>query len=313
MIEVVFNDSEKGSMRYGQHFSGEAGGATSILITKSDGTQPTQEEYDAALAEAERRHRLELQHGKPLGGNPEDVIALSFALDIGDLAGPVDGTSRRGLIAQMFRADPWNELQDMEDSIHRYWDGCLSDLNRLMAGARAGEPVRIWYSDAPYSMCGFYDTIARLEGCGCRISAVKLPGYTVPAGGQEAKPVTSWGEISPGELAYYLPLEFEIPGPVQKAAVGEWNKLKQENAPLRVVLNGTLHSAEMNFYDGFIRKEIPDGTFRVGQLIGLVLGRNRLGIGDWLLAQRIKSMIESGELTVTGKNPAFYGTSLKIA
>lgn len=61
MVEVVFSDSEKGAMRYGQHLADDAGGAVSALITKSDGTQPTPEEYTAALAEAERKRKQELR------------------------------------------------------------------------------------------------------------------------------------------------------------------------------------------------------------------------------------------------------------
>lgn len=80
---------------------------------------------------------------------------------------------------------------------------------------------------------------------------------------------------------------------------------------MRVVLNGKLHSVKMDFYDPFIRKEIPDGPFKAAQLIGLVLGRNQLGIGDWLIAQRIRRMVESHELIAVQKDPAFYGTTLK--
>jgi Protein of unknown function. len=210
----------------------------------------------------------------------------------------------------MLGADPWDELPDMEDSINRCWDGCVSDLDKLMARAKDGEPVRIWYSNAPYSLCGFYDTVDQLKSCECRISAVRLPGC-MQLGEQGAKSAVSWGDIRPGEFAHYLPLECEIPDSVQQSVIMEWETLKRENAPLRVVLNGKLHSVEIDFYDRFIRKEIPDGTFKVAQLIGLVLGRNQLGIGDWIIAQRIKNMVESGELTVIQKDSAFYGTTLK--
>lgn len=310
MVEVVFSDSEKGSMRCGQRFRSNIGGAAAIGIIRSDGKHPTQEEYDAALAEAKRRQEQDLRYGKPLGGQPEDVVGLSFALDIGDIASPVTDASRRELIDRMLGADPFGELQDMEDSINRYWDGCVSDLHKLISRAKNGEPIRIWYSNAPYSMCGFYDTVDHLKNCECPISAVELP-RCMPLGKRGVKSAVSWGEITPGEFAHYLPLEFEIPDSVQKAMIMEWATLKQENESLRVVLNGKLHSVEIDFYDRFIRKEIPDGTFKVAQLIGLVLGRNQLGIGDWLIAQRIRKMIESGELTVIQKNSAFYGTTLK--
>jgi hypothetical protein len=310
VVEVVFNDSEKGAMRCGQHFSG-GGGAASVAILRTDGEQPAQEEYDAAMAEAKRRYELEMRNGKPLGGKLEDVIALSFALDIGDIASSVTDASRRDLIARMSGADPWDELRGLSDGIDRHWDGCVSDLNKLTSRAKAGEPVRIWYSDAPYSMCGFCDAVYQLKNVECRISAVKLPSH-LPIGEQGVKSALSWGEVGPGEFAYYLPLESEIPESVRGAVIAGWEKLKRENSPLRVMLNGKLHSAQEDFYDGFIRKEIPGGTFKAAQLIGLVLGRNGLGIGDWLIARRIQNMIESGELTVVQKNSAFYGTTLKM-
>lgn len=310
MIEVVFSDSEKGSMRCGQRFTSSIGAATAIGIICSDGKPPLQEEYEAALAQAKFRQEQELRDGKPLGGQPQDVIGLSFVLDIGDISLPVTDASRRALIARMLGSNPWDELQDMEDSVSRYWDSCVSDLNKLMSRAKSGEPVRIWYSDAPYSTCGFYDTVDHLKNCECRISAVKLPAY-MPLGERGAKSAVSWGEISPGEFAHYLPLEFEIPDSVKKAVIMEWERLKEEKAPLRVVLNGKLHSVKMDFYDPFIRKEIPNGAFKVAQLIGLVLGRNQLGIGDWLIAQRIRKMVESRALIVVQKDSAFYGTTLK--
>ena len=80
---------------------------------------------------------------------------------------------------------------------------------------------------------------------------------------------------------------------------------------MRVVLNGKLHSVKMDFYDPFIRKEIPNDPFKVAQLIGLVLGRNHLGIGDWLIAQRIQKMVESHELIAVQRDSTFYGTTLK--
>jgi hypothetical protein len=312
MIEVVFSDSEKGAMKCGQRFTNVIGGASAIGIIGSEVGQTTQEEYDEALYEAKRRLEQEMRYGKPLGGRQEDVIGLSFALDIGDITSPVNGALRRGLITRMLDADPWSELLNMEDSINHYWGVCVSDLEKLMMRAKDGEPVRIWYSNAPYSMCGYYNTIYQLKNYKCRISAVKLPDC-LQLGEQGVKSAVSWGNIRPGEFAYYLPLESEIPDSVQQTVIKEWEMLKSENAPLRIVLNGKLHSVEIDFYDYFIRKEIPEDTFKVGPLIGLVIGKNQLGISDWIIAQRIKSMIESGELKVIKKDQAFYGTTLKRA
>ncbi|HWR23329.1 MAG TPA: DUF3658 domain-containing protein [Feifaniaceae bacterium] len=308
MVEVVFSNSEKGAMRCAQRFSG-IGGASAIGVI---GQPESGQDYDAALSEAKRRLEQEWKRGKPLGGRSEDVTGLSFALDIGGIASPVTGASRRELIARMLGADPWGKRTDMEESVGRYWDDCVADLNKLTARAKDGEPVRIWYSDAPYSLCGFYGTVDRLKNCACRISAVRLPGC-MPIGERETRSAVSWGEISPGAFAHYLPLECEIPDPVRRWISMEWDTQKRENAPLRIALNGKLHGVGMDFYDPFIRKEIPEGAFKVGRLIGLVLGKHQLGIGDWLIAQRILNMVESGELAVIERDSGFYGTTLKKA
>ena len=59
-----------------------------------------------------------------------------------------------------------------------------------------------------------------------------------------------------------------------------------------------------DFYDPFIRAHIPDGTFRVAQLIGEVIGRHQLGIGDWWIAKRIQAMENPGEGRASGRDGA---------
>lgn len=272
MIEVVFSDSEKGAMQVARH--AQTGGM---------------ESSEQALG---------------------DVAGLSFQLDMGDIAGSVMDEFRREFIAGMFRTDPYGELSELDESIRQFWDSCTTDLETLRTRARAGEPVRIWYSHAPYSLCGLYDALYQLRNCDCRITAVQLPDYE-PVGENGVVEAVSWGEIDPERFAGYLPLESEIPKAVRHVMALEWGTLKQENAPLRAVLNGRLHSVSEDFYDTFIRGEIPEGSFRTAELIGAVLGRHRLGIGDWLIAGRIRRMIETGELRMVQKNPAFYRSILE--
>lgn len=310
MMDIVFSDSEKGLFRYAQRCGQSVGGASAIGIIGQE--RLTQDEYDSLLANALRQQEQKLRAGKPLGGNAHDVIGLSFALDIGDIASPVTAIARRDLLAKMLGADPWDELPDLESSIDAYWQNCVSDLEKLLSRAQTGEPARIWYSDAPYAICGFYHIIHRLQGCECDITAVRLPSY-MPLGDQGARSAVSWAEVGPGELADYLPSAVVIPKCVQQAVGAGWEKLVRENAPLRAVVNGRLQSAGADFYDAFVRKHIPGGHFKVAQLIGNVLGQSQLGVGDWLIAERIKQMIKSGELMIVEQGTAFYGTTLKKA
>ena len=77
-------------------------------------------------------------------------------------------------------------------------------------------------------------------------------------------------------------------------------------------------------YDGFIRREIAAeaGAFHEAKLIGRVLGKYKLGVGDAWIALRIEEMIHSRELEAypyggreTGRVPRdllrYYPTPLR--
>lgn len=309
MTEVVFSDSEKGSMKMGKRFSHEQNGAVSIAIISSDGSEPTKEEYDEALAQAKERHAQEQREGKPLGGDSLDVLGLSFYLDMGDVSIPVTDISRKAMLEDLLFVNRWDDMPDASESMNQYWQNSARDLDELLKRAKLGDEIRIWYSHAPYSMCGLYHTIYALKDCDCPVSAVALPRY-LKIGTQEITPKSSWGEVTPGAFAHYLHLETEITPAVWQAITEEWQTLMEENAPMRVVINGRLHSANEDFYDSFIRREIPQDSFKIAQLIGKVLANNQLGIGDGLIAKRIQHMIDLGELRVVESNSAFYATIL---
>lgn len=309
MLQVVFGDSEKGAIVCALNFSNSIGGAHTIGVINSDGREPTQEERDSALAQFRHQWEQERLRGKPLGGNRADVIGITAALDIGDIDCPLIGDTRRELTHRILSADPWNELSEMDESIKLYWDGCVADYETLIKRAKAGEPVRIWYGSAPYSLCGFNSVLYELRDCDCRVTAVRLPVCEQTEYG--IKSAIGWGEISPGDWAGYLTLETEISKPARVALAEVWEKLKRENAPVRALVNGRLHSVNIDFYDDFIRREMPNGTVKVAQLIGNVLGKHQLGIGDWFIARRIQTMIETGELRASHEDTGFYNWSIE--
>lgn len=77
-----------------------------------------------------------------------------------------------------------------------------------------------------------------------------------------------------------------------------WDQLKQENAPLRAVVNRQLVSVSEDFYDSFIFRELnsQEDEFMEAYLIGKVLGNYSLGISDSFLALRIEKFIKDGIL-----------------
>lgn len=222
-----------------------------------------------------------------VGGKPEDVLCPSVGLDIGPL-------TDRGA----------------EDPTQRDIPECQRDRDRLVEGGKHGEAVRIWYSSAPYSLCGFYDVLWQLRDCDCPVTALELPRW-LPLGNGTVQSCLHWGELSPRAWAGYLSLEREIPKTVRRAIVMEWSRLREENAPLRAVVNGRLHSVREDFYDPFIRAHIPDGTFQAAQIIGEVLGRYQLGIDDQWIAKRIQAMEDREELITVTKHDSFYRSEMR--
>lgn len=315
MLQIVFSDSECGTLKMATHFGPSSWNDGPIGFIFSDGDkEPTQEEKDQVITQFKIQWEKENRRARPVGGNPGDVLCPSAGLDIGPLSGSNMEKVRYDLLTAWLGGDFPFPGCDPDDPTQRdmLWEQRLRDRERLLEGGKHGEAVRIWYSSAPYSLCGLYDVLWQLRDCDCPVTALEMPRW-MPLEDGTVQSCLNWGELSPGDWAAYLPLEQEIPKNIRRAIAMEWSQLREENAPLRAVVNGRLHSVGEDFYDPFIRAHIPDGTFRVAQLIGDMLGRCQLGIGDWWIAKRIQAMKNHGELITVSKGDGFYRDEVRRA
>lgn len=83
-------------------------------------------------------------------------------------------------------------------------------------------------------------------------------------------------------------------------------ELQHENSLLRAVVNGKLVSVPETLYDTFILRELStlEDEFKEGILVGQVLGKYQLGIGDGWIALRIEQFIKDGLLVpITKPSP----------
>lgn len=223
-------------------------------------------------------------------GERDTVYSFELGLSVGDIAQEVTGPVRRDILCALCGLAP-------EDRKLEQASAALPDILRRSA---EGEPVRLWYSDQPDELCGLYWMMDQLdglkEGCG-PVSAVKLPRFE-QRDEHTVVEFTSWGEVAPEEWNAFLPLEQPVT-PIQRRAFANcWRTLREENAPLRAVLNGRLVSVREDLYDSFIRRELErmEDEFREAHLVGGVIGHFQLGISDGWIAQRIDAMVRSGEL-----------------
>ena len=316
MIEIVFSDSACGSLKMAQHYGqGDyIGGCTGVVISKHDGSQPTPEEISAAQKAAEEKERLEWKNAVPMGGNPKDVFGFSLMLSVGDIsAGDFIGGRQKTIesLWSIYPDDPSDEPFDLADELHK---GIVAIHKRLTRD----DEVRVCYSNQPDEMCGLYWFMWELEHLAEKPKAVyivKLPDYEYRENNTIVRH-TGWGEVSPGEWHRYT-AGAEITTEVfRKHCALKWETLQTENAPLRAVLNGQLHSVSETIYDEFIHHEIDaqGDEFQEAMVIGSVLGKYQLGIGDAWVANRIEKMICDGVLSVVSdpvKGMPIYHRELK--
>jgi len=294
MIEVLFGESEAGGMKVAKNYRKPDfdNGAIGWI-----GKKPSKEEFEKMF------------DGKVVGGNSSEVICIPFMLDIGNINVSIESEYRKKLIFDMYTINGMDDsrtLKDLED----IWKKYLNEIERLKDYANQGEAIRLWYSDAPYSACGFYYVCNILREYNCKTYTIKLPQY-MQLSDNTMQFYTSWGEIAAGKFYKFLHLEKELSSCAIRSFASNWIELKEERSALRAVVNGKVIGVPEDFYDHLIRNEIPDDEFIMAHLIGKILGKYPLGIDDWWYAKRINKMIGQGELMVVQKQKEIYRQVLK--
>lgn len=189
---------------------------------------------------------------------------------------------------------------DIDLSVGNLMEKAYPDLTELRTRAENGEPLRVWYSQAPHETCGFYWLMSQLEDSEeIELHGIQLPSYYECANGDVIL-WKSWAAVSSEEWSPFLAEENPIPRNFRRGCAWKWQELAEENAPLRAVVNGRLVSVPVQFYDHFLQKELDaaDIEFREPHLIGQVIGKYQFEISDAFLAQRMEEWIKEGKLEV---------------
>ena len=311
MLEVVFSKSAEGSIKFAQYCGDSCiGSAISVCYLTDDGSCPSEEEIAKEQLQAEEK--LKKEKVVSLGGESRDVFCFSNDLSTGDISGDCLSENRSNYIAStysLFREECVWYLDDLKET--------KKSLDDLIRRSSTGETIRIWYSDQPYEYCGVCWLLSELKKRVeklPRICRIKLPNLVESE--NTMINYMGWGGVSPEEFYKFLALQKEVTPAFISAATFKWGEMQAENSPLRAVINGNVQSVPEDFYDSFIRKEIDkmEHEFHEAVLIGNILGKYQLGIGDIWIALRVEKMIESGILVpITQPKPgeAIYRRMLK--
>lgn len=127
--------------------------------------------------------------------------------------------------------------------------------------------------------------------------AVEMPPYTECSDGVI---IThhSWGNVEAEKFSTFLKYQRRLSANERRMLGSKWMELTEDNSPLRAVVNGELVGVPEDFYDFLILREITEAPVKEARLIGDILGKYPLQVGDWWYAFRIEQMIRAGKIRV---------------
>ena len=228
----------------------------------------------------------------------KDVFCFEWAFDIGHLNEGIDSKYRIELPDRLILGDydpaglkfkTGTDYTETGKSNLRNWSALKTRLT-------SGEAVRVWYGDAPHSLCGFYHLCTLLREYSCDCYVMKAP--RVSGSDDSVTLVNSWGAFASERIGDFFHLQRKLDQREIRLYAAHWETLVQENAPLRASISGVPTSVQEDFYDMFIKQQIPDEPFKEAVLIGSVLAAYHLSIYSYWLEYRIQKMIDAGALTV---------------
>jgi len=312
MLEVVFSDSVAGTMAVAIGHKGCLGSATRVIFSNDDGI--TQEEIEKIQREAEERERSGWENALPLEGNRKNIINFPLALSVGYISESEIGLERESALSLLSSIFPSMTSQIVTDLL----DTSRKSNAMLLEQAQNGEPIRVWVGREPDDVCGLHWLMEQLRPIGLEkldVTLVELPMWETRADGCIVR-YNGWGEVEPYRFGQMASRGKKLPTNYLRSLANHWRELQQENMTLRAVLNGRLVSVPESLYDTFILRELDalKDEFTEASLVGQVLGKYQLGIGDGWIALRIEQFIKDGILspvTVPAPHDPIYRRILK--
>lgn len=309
MLEVCFSDSAKGALAFAQHCEDNVIGGAVGLITNKKGLSCFFAKRKA-LKEYREKQKKPQRRGISIEGRREDIAGISFGLSEGDIQSPIslEDCPRKDYIRDILSFAGYDEQEDIEKYVNEFWRNCIDDWEKLKANPKK---IRIWLDHTPDARCGLLFAADLLKNSKTEIHLVELP-ERIKREDQYMVEYRGWGEVDPQLYGTCLAREKILTEKEITELSNQWQLLKIENAPLRVVEHDVVISADECYYDDLIKKEFPQNTCKVAEIIGNALGKQKILTGDVFIAKRIQQFIKSGELVIVNNEyDRFYNAVVR--
>jgi len=276
LLEVAFSESVAGSLKYAiGRKKGDIVENGAVAVFCDD-----PQEKEQILAEMQKP---KIWQGGEIEGRSCDVVSLHLQLDFGDLSALQDDPA--------VRKDALDELFGQYPGVS---DDLIASAKQALGRIFEADEIRMWIGEQ--DAC---DIAAAFWVCHLlRRKDFRLQIVYIPMLAQEGKAVCRFGgagDLEPEKLSLHADAAHEITPEMKRYMANRWCEIKEENAPLRMMVNGMLTGVPENIYDRVLKASAPEGEFRLGMMIGRALDSTR-GVGDSILNLRVTKWLADGTL-----------------
>jgi hypothetical protein len=223
-------------------------------------------------------------------GRDDEVLAFRDDLS----CGPIDSgePSARAVWWRQFY-----EASEAEAAFREFWERVAATDHRLV----------VWFSrHAAIELAFFLAWADRLEERTYDIIDVtgrRLPFRRRDGSAALSEPVQSVSMVQPDALQSLLGKEQPITAQERDEARKHWRRLRNENAPFRIVAETGLASASIDHFDPLLLAQTTSEWQTVVRVIGGTIGYNSepyFQVGDLMLWARIVALVDGGRLVADG-------------
>jgi hypothetical protein len=235
-----------------------------------------------------------LREALKLAGRPGSVVRLWDDLSLG----PIDPPEP---------AARWNWAKE-ELGLYAHHRHMFAEKNNAWNAALSIPGRRIaWVArQMAYEYCGFLEWLRRLGNAPCEI--VDLHDVTFDwhkrDGTVERSEVPSVGHIHAEHIFdnVFWDLARPLSAQERQSYLGLWDKLRAENAPLRVLNGAALVSAPISYYDDLVLADTVENFRKVARIVGSALGwgRHTPKANLYVFHARVNKLVQAGVLEAKG-------------
>ncbi len=167
--------------------------------------------------------------------------------------------------------------------------------------ADENQHIWIWMGQNQHDVCGYYWLIGQLKEYQGRIMVLYLNNLPfINEKGQIFYP-SFLGEIQPKEFLKAKKLARPVTSSEFEVDPDEWKRLVKESSTVRMLEGGKkIISTDATYYDSEILKNVSTDWQKASRVLSNTINKMKIKTGDVFLMWRIRTMIESGRVEVTG-------------